>query len=241
MVVGDDRIRADRQKVSLSELNAVAVEDRRKQRVDVPVQPFPHQLACRRIRSLESAERLGQMLDNGRRLEVDSTVVDQHRDLTPARERQKFRRLVHPPLEADITERKWRARQAQHQRHLVGRQRMRTSVEREALHRSALNRNFRALDSIFSGPSAHRCSRRERPTSRWQHAFDTVSLPPDRPVFHCPAARTKKESFGGPPMSAPRSRIILSRRTLLRAEAWPAFSPPAAPRPWRRRRRRNWC
>lgn len=149
MVVGDHRIHTDRQKVSLSELNAVAVEDRRKQCVDVPVQPFPHPLACRRIGSLEPVERLGQMLDNGRRLEVDSTVVDQHRDLAPAGKRQKLRCLVHPLLEADIAEREWRTRQAQRQRHLVGRQRMRTSVEREALHRTAPNRNFKALDSIF--------------------------------------------------------------------------------------------
>src|SRR6202045_2841066 len=46
-----------------------------------------------------------------------------------------------------------------------------------------------------------------------------VSSHLDRPGFYCPATQTKKQSFGGPPMPAPTSRVSFSRRTLLRAGA----------------------
>jgi hypothetical protein len=72
-----------REKPLLTELNAVAVETRRKQNIDVPMQPFPDDLACRRICTLKSAKRLGQMLDDGGRLEVDTAAVEQNRNLPP--------------------------------------------------------------------------------------------------------------------------------------------------------------
>jgi hypothetical protein len=45
------------------------------------------------------------MFDNGRRLDVGAFTVDENRNLTPARICQKFRRLVHAVLKADIAER----------------------------------------------------------------------------------------------------------------------------------------
>jgi ABC-type transport system involved in cytochrome bd biosynthesis fused ATPase/permease subunit len=55
-----------------------------KQGIDIPVQPFSDGLARRNIGSLEPAERLCQMLDDGRRLQVDASAIDENRDLTPA-------------------------------------------------------------------------------------------------------------------------------------------------------------
>src|SRR4029077_8908370 len=63
IVVGDRRLDADGKKFIAAELDAVAVEDRWKQRVDVPVQPLAHALARRGMGSLEAAERPGTVLD----------------------------------------------------------------------------------------------------------------------------------------------------------------------------------
>src|SRR6266404_1441246 len=134
MIFGDHRIDVDWQQVSLTELNGVAIEDRWKQHVDVPVQPLAHGLARRRIGPPKPIECLGQMLNDGRRLKVGSTVVDQNRHLAPARQRQEFGRLVHILLVAYVAKRKRCAGQAQHQCYLVGRKRMRTAIEREAIH-----------------------------------------------------------------------------------------------------------
>jgi hypothetical protein len=133
MVLGNRRLDMNWQEPSLAELNAIAIPDRRKQRIDVPVQPLANGLAGSRIGALEPAERLGQMLDDGCRLQVNAFAVDQNRDLPPTGKRLKFRRLVHPPLEAHITKGERLARQVQHQRDFVRRERMRAAIEREAL------------------------------------------------------------------------------------------------------------
>jgi hypothetical protein len=88
MVIGDRRLNADWKKFLLTEVNTVAIEDRWKQDIDAPVQPLPHSLARRGIGALELVQRLGQMLDDGCRLEVDAFVVDENRDL-PHRESAK--------------------------------------------------------------------------------------------------------------------------------------------------------
>ena len=84
MVVGNRRLYVDGQQFPLTKLNPVAAEDRRKQRINVPIQPFPHGLARRLVGTLESAEHLSQMLNNGRRLQVHVHAVEQNRNLTPA-------------------------------------------------------------------------------------------------------------------------------------------------------------
>ena len=52
--------------------------------IDAPVQPLPHRLARRRITALEAPQRLGQMLDDGGRLDHGAIAIDQDRDLSPA-------------------------------------------------------------------------------------------------------------------------------------------------------------
>src|SRR5260370_41940456 len=102
MVIGDRRLDADRQQFSLAQLNAVAVPYRWKQDIDFPVQPFTHGLARRGGVALKSSERLRQMLDDGCRLDTDSPVIDQDRNLPPAGERLKRCRLVRAFLEAHV-------------------------------------------------------------------------------------------------------------------------------------------
>src|SRR4051812_9312294 len=77
------------------------------------------------------------MLDDRRRLQVDALAVEQNRHLPPTRKRQEFRCPVHTLLETHIAKREWFTRKAQHQRHLVGRKRMRAAVKHEARHRWA--------------------------------------------------------------------------------------------------------
>src|SRR5690349_21276307 len=101
-------------------MDAVAIEDRRKQGVDFPMQPFTHPLARPGIAPLEPAQYLSQMLDDRRCLKMDPAVVEQDRNLPPTRQRQKLRRLVHALLEADVAKREWLVRHVQHERHLVG-------------------------------------------------------------------------------------------------------------------------
>jgi len=50
------RLDVDREKFSLTELNAVTIPDRWEQSIDVPVEPFSHGLPCGRIGALKSAE-----------------------------------------------------------------------------------------------------------------------------------------------------------------------------------------
>src|SRR5438270_7585778 len=110
MIVGDGRLDANRQQLSLAELNAIAIPDWREQSVHIPVHPFPHRLPRRRIGPFEAPERLGQMLDYGRGLDINALTVEENRHLPPARQRPELRRLVHPLLEADVAERERLAR-----------------------------------------------------------------------------------------------------------------------------------
>ena len=68
------------------------------------------------------------MFDNRRRLDMDAVAVEQHRHVAPAGKRQEFGRPVHSLLEAHIAERERRARQAQHERNFVGRERVRAAI-----------------------------------------------------------------------------------------------------------------
>src|SRR4051812_10684240 len=90
------------------------------------------------------------MLDDGCRLQVNASVVDQNRDLPPAGKRLKFRRLVHPLLEAHIAKGERLTRRVQHQRYFIRRERMRTAIERETL-------GHDGLPSLFSQPPADAC------------------------------------------------------------------------------------
>src|SRR4051812_18571632 len=125
MIVGNRWIDINWQQFSSTKLDAVAIEDRWKQDIDVPVQPLPHSLAGCRSSSLKSAQCFGQMLDDGCRLQMDAFALDENGNLTPARERQKLRCLVHSLLKAHVAEREWLTRQAQHQSDLVCWKRMR--------------------------------------------------------------------------------------------------------------------
>src|ERR1044072_5911165 len=98
MIVGNHRIDIDREQFSLTKLDAIAIPDRWKQDIDAPVQPLPHGLARGRIGPLRSAERLGQVLNNGRRLEMHALAVNENRNLAPTGQRQKLWRLVHSLL-----------------------------------------------------------------------------------------------------------------------------------------------
>src|SRR4051794_2978591 len=86
MIIGNDWIDANRQELLLTELNAIAVPDRWKESVKIPAEPFPHRLADGCIVTLELPEHFGQMLDYGRRLEMDVAAVDQNGYLAPSRQ-----------------------------------------------------------------------------------------------------------------------------------------------------------
>jgi hypothetical protein len=104
MIISNSWLDADGQQLLPAKLNAIAVEDRRKQDVDLPVQPFADELAGGCLVALELSKRIGQMFYDGRRLQSGVSIIEQNRNLPLARQRTKLRRLMNAFLKAHVSE-----------------------------------------------------------------------------------------------------------------------------------------